>query len=265
MLDLNTDRMRTEITDGIGWMTFNNPSRHNALSLEMWRAIGEIVRHFEDDKDVRVIVMTGAGGKAFVSGADISKFEDERASTEALARYTRATEGAAQALTSIAKPTIAMINGYCLGGGVAVALSCDLRMCSDTPRFAIPAARLGIGYGYAHLRRLVDHVGPAFAKEILFTARHFDAGEALAMGLVNRVVPSAELESTVAEVAESIAENAPLTLAAAKVVVGEVLKDPAERDLEACDRVVRECFDSADYVEGRRAFLEKRQPRFGGR
>ena len=260
-----TKKILAEMAGAVGRLTFNNPERHNAMSLEMWEAVADVLADFAAAAEIRVVVVTGAGGQAFVSGADISKFEDERASTEALARYTLATEGAAQALTSIAKPTIAMINGYCLGGGVAVALSCDLRMCSDTSRFAIPAARLGIGYGYAHLRRLVDQVGPAFAKEILFTARHFDAGEALAMGLVNRVVPSAELESAVAEVAESIAENAPLTLAAAKVVVGEVLKDPAERDLEACDRVVGECFDSADYVEGRRAFLEKRQPRFSGR
>ncbi len=260
-----TEKILAEKSGAVGRLTFNNPERHNAMSLEMWEAVADVLADFAAAVEIRVVVVTGAGGKAFVSGADISKFEDERASTEALARYTRATEGAAAALATIAKPTIAMINGYCLGGGVAVALSCDLRICSDTSRFAIPAARLGIGYGYAHLRRLVDRVGPAFAKEILFTARHFDAGEALAMGLVNRVVPSAELEATVAEVAGSIAENAPLTLAAAKFVVGEVMKDSGERDLDACDRVVQACFDSADYVEGRRAFMEKRKPRFSGR
>jgi len=260
-----TEKILAEKLGAVGRLTFNNPERHNAMSLEMWEAVADIIADFAAAAEIRVVVVTGAGGKAFVSGADISKFEDERASTEAQARYTRATEEAAQALTMIAKPTIAMINGYCLGGGMAVALSCDLRICSDTSRFAIPAARLGIGYGYAHLRRLVDQVGPAYAKEILFTARHFDAGEALAMGLVNRIVPSARLEATVAEVAESMAENAPLTLAAAKFVVGEVMKDPAERDLEACDRVVQECFDSADYVEGRRAFMEKRKPSFSGR
>lgn len=260
-----TEKILAEKLGAVGRLTFNNPERHNAMSLEMWEAVAEVIADFAHAAEIRVVVVTGAGGKAFVSGADISKFEDERASTEALARYTRATEGAAAALTTIAKPTIAMIDGYCLGGGMAVALSCDLRICSDTSRFAIPAARLGIGYGYAHLRRLIDQVGPAYAKEILFTARHFDAGEALSMGLVNRVIPSARLEATVAECAESIAENAPLTLAAAKFVVGEVMKEPVERDLEACDRVVQACFDSADYVEGRRAFMEKRKPRFSGR
>ena len=262
---MTTEKVLAEKLGAVGRLTFNNPARHNAMSLEMWEAVTDVLADFAAAADIRVVVVTGAGGKAFVSGADISKFEDERASAEALARYTRATEGATRALATIAKPTIAMIEGYCIGGGVAVALSCDLRICSDASRFAIPAARLGIGYGYAHLRRLVDHVGPAHAKEILYTARQFDAAEALAMGLVSRVVPSARLEATVAEVAESIAENAPLSLAAAKVVVGEVLKDPGERDLEACDRVVRECFDSADYIEGRRAFMEKRKPRFAGR
>lgn len=260
-----TENVLAEKLGAVGRLTFNNPERHNAMSLEMWEAVSDILADFAADPDIRVVVLTGAGGKAFVSGADISKFEDERASTEAVARYTRATEGAAESLSTIAKPTIAMIAGYCIGGGVAVALSCDLRICSDDSRFAIPAARLGIGYGYAHLRRLVDQVGPAYAKEILFTARRFDASEALAMGLVNRVVPSDRLEATVAEYTDSIAENAPLSLAAAKAVIGEILKDPAKRDLEACDRLVQGCFDSDDYVEGRRAFMEKRKPRFGGR
>ena len=260
-----TENVLAEKLGAVGRLTFNNPERHNAMSLEMWETVSDILADFAADPDIRVVVLTGAGGKAFVSGADISKFEDERASTEAVARYTRATEGAAESLVTIAKPTIAMIAGYCIGGGVAVALSCDLRICSDDSRFAIPAARLGIGYGYAHLRRLVDQVGPAYAKEILFTARRFDASEALAMGLVNRVVPSDRLEATVAEYTDSIAENAPLSLAAAKAVIGEILKDPAKRDLEACDRLVQGCFDSDDYVEGRRAFMEKRKPRFGGR
>ena len=260
-----TEKILAEKLGAVGRLTFNNPERHNAMSLEMWEAVAEVIADFAHAAEIRVVVVTGAGGKAFVSGADISKFEDERASTEAVARYTRATEGAAESLSTIAKPTIAMIAGYCIGGGVAVALSCDLRICSDDSRFAIPAARLGIGYGYAHLRRLVDQVGPAYAKEILFTARRFDASEALAMGLVNRVVPSDRLEATVAEYTDSIAENAPLSLAAAKAVIGEILKDPAKRDLEACDRLVQGCFDSDDYVEGRRAFMEKRKPRFGGR
>ena len=264
-LALDTDKMIGRKADGVGWMVFNNPERHNAVSLEMWQAAIRIIEDFLADDSVRVIVVCGAGEKAFVSGADISKFEDERAEAEAVKRYDEATEAVYSGLLNAPKPTIAMIQGYCIGGGANLAVCCDLRICSDNARFAIPAARLGLGYGYTRVRRLLNLIGPAFAKEIFFTARQFTAEEAKAMGLVNRVVPQAELEPYATDYARRIAENAPLTVGAIKRIVGEALKDPAERDLALCDRLVRECFESQDYAEGRRAFMEKRKPVFTGR
>ncbi len=260
-----TDKMLAERHGAVGRMIFNNPQRHNAVSLEMWQAAERILGDFANDDGIRVIVITGAGGKAFVSGADISKFEDERATAEAIADYGATTARMYDQLQRMPKPTIAMIRGHCIGGGLALAVCCDLRVCSENARFALPAARLGLGYPFAGLRRLVDAVGPAFAKEICFTARRFDAVEAAAMGLVNRVVPDQELEALVEDYAVSIADNAPLTVASMKRIIDEISKDPDDRDLETCDRLVRECFASADYVEGRRAFMAKRKPVFAGR
>src|ERR1700742_3050504 len=201
----------------VGYMIFNNPERHNAVSFEMWEAASRIMDDFARDDDVRVVVITGAGGKAFVSGADISKFESERANEEAVVRYNEIVAKANDALYTFPKPTIAMIRGYCIGGGLGLAVCCALRICSDNSRFAIPAAKLGLGYGYTGIKRLADLVGPSFAKEIFFTARQFDATEALQMGLVNRVRAVAELESYVGDYAARIAENAPLTIGAVKL------------------------------------------------
>jgi enoyl-CoA hydratase len=259
-----TDKMIAQKRDGIGWMIFNNPERHNAVSLEMWDAANEIIEDFIRDDAVRVIVVRGAGEKSFVSGADISKFDDERAEKEAVKRYDDATEQAYTGLRSAPKPTIAMIQGYCIGGGANLAVCCDLRIAGENARFAIPAARLGLGYGYPRIRRLLDVISPSFAKEIFFTARQFTAEEARIMGLVNRVVPHAELEAFVTDYARQIAANAPLTVTSIKRIVGEALKDPAERDIALCERLVRQCFDSEDYAEGRRAFMEKRKPAFTG-
>jgi enoyl-CoA hydratase len=260
-----TDKMIARKENGIGWMIFNNPERHNAVSLEMWDAANEIIADFAQDDAVRVVVVRGAGEKAFVSGADISKFDDERAEQEAVARYEAATEGAYSGLRALPKPTIAMIQGYCIGGGTNLAICCDLRIASDSAKIAIPAARLGLGYGYNRIRRLLEVVSPSFAKEIFFTARQFTAEEARIMGLVNRVVPHAELESYVTDYANQIAANAPLTVSSIKAIVTEALKDPTDRDLALCDRLVRQCFESGDYAEGRLAFKEKRKPVFRGR
>ncbi len=262
---MTADKMLKEKTGAIGWMTFNNPERHNAVSLEMWEAAESILADFAEDNDVRVIVVTGAGGKAFVSGADISKFESERGSKEAVAHYSSVSAAAFTRLEQSHKPTIAMIDGYCIGGGLAVAVSCDIRICSEKSQFGIPAARLGLGYAFDGLRRLVGTVGPAFAKEIMFTASRFDSGRALATGLVNRVVVEGDLKKTVTELAETIAENAPLTVTAAKRIIGEIQKDAGDRDLDMCRTLVQACFDSEDYVEGRTAFMEKRKPNFLGR
>jgi enoyl-CoA hydratase len=263
-LQLATDRMIATKDAGVGTMVFNNPERHNAVSFEMWSAAETILADFAADPAIRVVVVTGAGGKSFVSGADISKFADERAEEDAVARYNAQTEKIYSTLHRFPKPTIAMIRGYCIGGGLGLAASCDMRIASEGSRFALPAAKLGLGYGFNPMKRLADVVGPAFAKEIVFTARQFSAAEAREMGLANRVLPDAEVEPFVADYAKTIAGNAPLTIATAKFVMNELSKDPAERDLEECARRVRGCFASRDYGEGRRAFMEKRKPVFTG-
>jgi len=260
-----TDKMLARKDSGVGYVIFNNPERHNAVSLDMWDATSRILEGFATDEEVRVVVLTGAGGKAFVSGADISKFESERATLEATRRYNATVEKAYTGIQQFAKPTIAMIRGYCIGGGVGLAVCCDLRICSDNSRFAVPAAKLGLGYSYAGLRRLVDVVGPAFAREIFFTARQFDAEEASRMGLVNRVVPEAELEPYVKNYADTIAANAPLTVKGVKSIIGEIMKDESARNLARCAELVEQCFASNDFIEGRRAFMEKRKPAFTGK
>ena len=260
-----TDKMIAEKADGLGWIIFNNPERHNAVSLEMWQATIEIIDDFVRDNAVRVIIVKGAGEKSFISGADISKFDDERAEADAVERYNQGTETAYSNLMKAPKPTIAMIQGYCIGGGANLAICCDLRICSDNAKFAIPAAKLGLGYDYPRVRRVVNLIGPSFASEIFFTARQFTAEEARIMGLVNRVVPFAELEGYVTDYAKAIAANAPLTVKAIKQIVGEALKDESERNLALCDRLVKDCFESEDYAEGRLAFKEKRKPAFKGR
>ncbi len=260
-----TERMIAEKEGAIGWITFNNPARHNAVSMDMWEALFDIVSDYGADEAIRVIVLKGAGDKAFVSGADISEFEQKRSSPETTRAYHELSHKASTALSNVNKPTIAMIRGYCIGGGVSTALSCDLRIAGDNARFGVPAARLGLGYEYDGVRKLVDVVGPSFAKEIFFTARQFTAAEALAMSLVNRVVVDGELEAFVRGYAAAIAANAPLTVASIKTIVAEALKDESVRDRALCDRVVDECFNSADYVEGRSAFMDKRKPNFSGR
>jgi enoyl-CoA hydratase len=259
-----TDKMLSHKEGHVGYVIFNNPERRNAVSLEMWEATARILNDFGNDGDVRAVVLTGAGDKAFVSGADISKFESERANEEAITRYNQTVERANAAIYDYPKPTIAMIRGYCIGGGLGLALCCDLRICSDDSRFAVPAAKLGLGYPFHGLKKLVDVVGISFAKEIFYTARQFDAEEACTMGLVNRVVKATELEAYVKKYADTIGENAPLTIATTKFTVGEVVKDESKRDLAKCAAMVKKCFESADYTEGRRAFMEKRKPVFTG-
>lgn len=260
-----TDKMLSRKEGHVGHLIFSNPERRNAVSLEMWDAAADILDEFKADADIRVIVLSGAGGKAFVSGADISKFEDERSNEEAIARYNTAVERANATVYSFPKPTIAMIQGYCIGGGLGLAICCDLRICSDDSRFAIPAAKLGLGYGYPGIKRLADVVGASFAKEIFYTARQFDAAEAQTMGLVNRVLPAAELDGFVKSYAETIGANAPLTVGAVKFIANETLKDADKRDLAQCAALVKRCFESQDYIEGRRAFMEKRKPAFVGK
>jgi enoyl-CoA hydratase/carnithine racemase len=260
-----TDKMLARKEGRVGTMTFNNPERHNAVSLEMWAAATRILEDFARDDDVRVVVVTGAGGKAFVSGADISKFESERASQEAVARYNAIAGGFYTTLSEFPKPTLAQIQGYCIGGGLNLAIACDLRFCTEGSRFALPAATLGLGYGYVGLKRFIDTIGPAHTKDIFFSARRLGAAEALSMGMVNKVLPEAELAGFVADYANTIALNAPLTVAAIKRAAIEALKPDAERNLKLVDEMVARCFASQDYVEGRTAFMEKRKPAFKGK
>lgn len=253
------------IEDSVATLTFHNPERQNSMSLQMWQDAAARLERFAEDESVRVVVLTGAGTKSFASGADISEFERLRADAQAAAMYDQSLNRFWKALGEQPHPTIAMIRGYCIGGGLNIAALCDLRICGAGSKFAIPAAKLGLGYGAATMRRLVELVGPQFAMEILLTARQFSAAEAYEMGLVNRVVPDDEVENYTREMVEGIRRNAPLTIRAAKRIVRELMKDPAERDLAAGEAMVKQCFDSMDYREGRLAFLQKRKPVFTGR
>lgn len=261
-----TDKMLARKDGGVGYLIFNNPERHNAVSLEMWNATSRILDDFAKDSNIRVVVVTGAGGKAFVSGADISKFEKERSDEAAVARYGAQVEASYAAFHEFPKPTIAMIRGYCIGGGMGLATCCDLRICTEGSKFAVPAAKLGLGYGYPGLKRLVDIVGLSFAMEIFYTARQFTAAEAQTMGLVNRIVPDApgELEKYVQDYADIIAGNAPMTIKAVKATVAQVMKEDSQRDIASSQALVEACFKSNDYQEGRKAFMEKRKPVFTG-
>ena len=258
------EKMLSRKEGSVGYVTFNNPERHNAVSLDMWKMAGEMLDDFRSDDNIKVVVVTGAGGKAFVSGADISRFEKERSSEDAVKHYNEVVDKSYRAFHEFPKPVIAMIRGYCIGGGMGLATCCDLRIATEGSKFAVPAAKLGLGYAYPGLKRLVDVVGPSFAMEIFYTARQFTAAEALEMGLVNRVLPDGELESYVKNYADTISGNAPLTIRAVKAVVSEMMKDESKRDLKRAQDAVDACFKSRDYEEGRKAFMEKRKPVFTG-
>jgi enoyl-CoA hydratase/carnithine racemase len=262
---LTDSKILSKKSGPIGHLIFNNPEKRNAFSLDMSLAAADVLEDFLKDDAIRVIVLSGAGDKAFVSGGDISKFEQARATKEQVDNYTKTGDRFRSLLKGSAKPTIAMIRGYCLGGGMAIALNCDLRICTEDASFGIPAAKLGIGYAADRLGQLVDLVGPSAAKDLLFTGRRCNAQEALRVGIVNYVVAGNELEAFVQSYAGTIAGNAPLSIVASKRVIDEYVKDADKRDTKLTERVVAECFASTDYVEGRRAFMEKRKPVFTGR
>jgi enoyl-CoA hydratase len=253
-----------EKSDGIGFLTFNNPDRRNAMSIEMWRATSSVLHEFENDKSIRVVVMRGAGGKAFVSGSDISQFDDQRKNAEQAAVFAQHSAAALQSMAALSKPLIAMIQGYCIGGGVRVAAAADIRIASERSSFGIPAAKLGLGYSFESAEKLVALVGPAVAKDLLFTGRRVGAQEALNMGLINYVVPDEHLEDAVRNLASEIAQNAPLTIRAAKIAVDQAMRPAALRDMALVEASIRACFDSQDYAIGRKAFQEKQPPRFTG-
>lgn len=244
---------------------FNNPERHNALSVDMWEAVPPLLAQAETDERVRLVVFSGAGEKAFVSGADISQFEDMRAAREAVARYEAMAEQALMGIYNFSKPTLACIRGYCIGGGVNVAMSCDLRIAASDAVFSIPAARLGLGYRYSALKNLVDLVGPGVAKDLFFTARRISAAEAREVGLISRVCAPDQLPALLAEYTQALAANAPLTVRAGKAIVAEILKPSPDVDFDKCRALIQGCFQSEDYAEGRKAFMEKRKPVFRGK
>ncbi len=254
---------RTE--DGVGWMIFNNPARHNALSLEMWQGIGDILEAWATDDAVRVVVMRGAGGKAFVSGADISEFEARRANAVQKEEYDRVSGRANRWLATFEKPMLALIEGYCVGGGLATALAADIRFATPDSRFGIPAAKLGLGYDYPGLARLARLVGPSRARDILFSARLMDAAEATNMGLVNFIAERDAIEAETVAYARTVAANAPLTIKATKAALNAWEDGANDADLERVRQLVDDCFDSEDYQEGRSAFMAKRPPRFKGK
>ena len=250
---------------GIGLITFNQPEKRNAMSMEMWLGLAEILTEYEADDTLSVVVLSGAGDKAFVSGADISQFAKHRNNADSQKEYDRITGVGRQKLHSFSKPVIARIRGVCMGGGLAVAMATDIRIGTPDSQFGIPAARLSIAYAPSSVRNLIDLVGPAHARMILYTARRIGGHEAERIGLINQCVPAEDLDSTVMGIARDIAENAPLSVRASKLTIAQMLKDESQRDMAAIKAIGDTCFNSADFKEGRTAFMEKRRPVFTGR
>ena len=250
---------------GVGVITFNNPDKRNAMSLEMWEGFGEALTTLRDDETVRVVILRGAGGKAFVSGADISQFEKVRHNEAASEEYAKRSAAQRALLADYPKPTIACIQGFCLGGGMQVAMLADIRIAAHISQFGIPAARLGIAYGFDGLRHLVSLVGPSWARLLMYTGMRIDSSEALRIGLVERVFPDDLLWGETMDIAQTISGNAPLAIKAAKITIAQVLKDPADRDMNSIKQISTNCMDSEDFREGRQAFMEKRKPQFKGK
>jgi enoyl-CoA hydratase/carnithine racemase len=253
------------IEDGVGIITFNNPEKRNAMSMEMWDGLGTALIELREDESARVVVLTGAGDKAFMSGADISQFEKNRQNAQASEEYNRKSDAQRALLADYPKPTISCIRGFCLGGGMQMAMLTDMRFAAEDSQFGIPAVKLGIAYGFEGLRHLVSLVGPSWARLILYTGMRIGSAEALRIGLVDRVIPNDKLWDETLEIARTISGNAPLAVKAAKITIAQVLKDKDERDMAAIKAISTACMDSEDFREGRQAFMEKRKPNFKGR
>ena len=263
-IKLSTDRMIARVDGKVGWMRFNNPKRHNALSLEMWQGIAEIIEYFESNDDIRIVVMQGVGGRSFISGADISEFDRKRANAQQSATYSQTSARGSHALAEFSKPLIALIDGYCIGGGLAVALHADIRFATADSTFGIPAARLGLGYDYPGIAKLSRIVGPARARDILFSARMLTTEQAYECGIVQFIVDRESIQTEVVAYANRVANNAPLTVKAAKAAINWFEQPHSPNAAENVKKMVQACFNSNDYAEGRRAFKEKRKPNFTG-
>src|SRR5579883_1312325 len=273
MLDIPTTDQKSfadgkilqNVMDGVGIVTFNNPEKRNAMSIEMWEGFGRALTELRDDAAVRVVILRGAGDKAFMSGADISQFEKNRHNAEASEEYNRKSDAQRALLANFPKPTIACIRGFCLGGGMQVAMSADMRFAAHNSQFGIPAAKLGIAYGYDGLKHLVSLVGPSQARLLMYTGMRIDSAEALRIGLVDRVFDEGKLWDETLEIDRTISNNAPLSITASKITIAQVLKDKGDRDMAAVKAIATACMDSEDFREGRQAFMEKRKPKFKGR
>jgi len=249
----------------VGWIVFNQPAKLNAINDAMWRGIPEAMQRFDHDSEVRCVAFRGTGTQAFAAGADISEFEKNRSERGAVAQYDDLLDRVLHSIQGSPKPTVAMIHGFCLGGGVEIALACDLRYCGASAKFGIPAAKLGLAYNVEGHKRLMETVGHARAREIMLLGRRYNADEAFAMGLVQRVLPDAELERYVDEVIQTLCQNAPLSIANSKTILEEFVKSSGSPDAERMRAAIERCAKSTDYAEGRRAFMEKRKPRFTGK
>ena len=257
--------LRVEKRGATGWIVFDQPARRNAINNAMWRGIPPAMKQFDADPEVRCVAFRGAGTEAFSAGADISEFDSQRSNEEAVGQYDDLLDRVLHAIQDSPKPSVAMISGYCLGGGVEIALACDLRYCSASSQFGIPAARLGLAYNVEGHKRLLETVGHARAREIMFLGRRYKADAALAMGLVHQVLPDASLEDFVGEVLRTLAENAPLSIANTKTIIEEYVKSVGTPDAARMRTAIERCARSEDDKEGRRAFMEKRKPSFKGR
>ncbi|MBT4109543.1 MAG: enoyl-CoA hydratase [Pelagibacterales bacterium] len=263
MIDKSTlANIHSYVEDKVGYIILDNPSRLNAISLSMWEKIGILLKEYENNNNIRCVVLKGKGKKAFSAGADISEFNDNRSQSDTVLKYDNVSKNSLQILQRFSKPTIALIDGYCIGGGLATALSCDIRLASKKSTFAIPAAKLGLAYDYLGIKKLRDIVGPSRAKYIFFTARQFTSDEAMQMGIIEQIFNDSDFEEHTLKVLNAISDNAPLTIASAKLAIDA---DPQDsKMIQRCREFEQVCFSSKDYEEGRLAFSEKRKPFFKG-
>ena len=263
MIDKSTlANIHSYVEDKVGYVILDNPSRLNAISLSMWEKIGILLKEYEYNNNIRCVVLKGKGKKAFSAGADISEFNNNRSQSDTVLKYDNVSKNSLKILQRFSKPTIALIDGYCIGGGLATALSCDIRLASKKSTFAIPAAKLGLAYDYLGIKKLRDIVGPSRAKYIFFTARQFTSDEAMQMGIIEQIFNDSDFEEHTLKVLNAISDNAPLTIASAKLAIDV---DPQDsKMIERCREFEQVCFSSKDYEEGRLAFSEKRKPIFKG-